>query len=276
MAINPIDNPNEDTEFNDILRKHGILPAREEAPRTPTPPPPPSLEESIEGKTPDELARLAEEEDDSDTERVIEAYRRKRMAEIRTQEKSSSFGEVRPIGRDDYAREVTEASKADDPQDDEKGLGTGVAVVLYKDGDPSSVQLLAQLRVLAKRYPRTKFVSIVGNKCIENYPDRLQPTLILYRGGEVAAQVVSWGKDRVREPQELEALLVVSKVVSMVHRVNEDDVSGRPSTKHKEEDDIDSEEDIPSKEARGSGQPGRNQNVRGRTTVEDDDSDFDL
>lgn len=62
----------------------------------------------------------------------------------------------------------------------------------------------------------------------------------------------------------------------MVHRVNEDDVSGRPSTKHKEEDDIDSEEDIPSKEARGSGQPGRNQNVRGRTTVEDDDSDFDL
>lgn len=67
--------------------------------------------------------------------------------------------------------------------------------------DPPSVQLLAQLRVLAKRYPRTKFVSIVGNKCIENYPDRLQPTLILYRGGEVATQVVSWGKDRVREPQ---------------------------------------------------------------------------
>lgn len=276
MTINPIDNPNEDTEFNDILRKHGILPAREEAPRTPTPPPPPSLEESIEGKTPDELARLAEEEDDSDTERVIEAYRRKRIAEMRTKEKSSAHGEVKPIGRDDYASEVTEASKVDDPLDEVKGLGTGVVVVLYKDGDPPSVQLLAQLRVLAKRYPRTKFVSIIGNKCIENYPDRLQPTLILYRAGEVAAQVVSWGKDRVREPQELEALLVVSKVVSMVHRVNEGDASGRSTAKEKDEDDIDSDEDIPSKGARSSGQLGSSKTVRGRTTVEDDDSDFDL
>lgn len=121
-------------QSNDILRKHGILPTREEAPRTPTPPPPPSLEESIEGKTPDELARLAEEEDDSDTERVIEAYRRKRLAEMRTKEKTSAHGEVQPIGRDDYAREVTEASKVDDPLDEEKGLGTGVVVVLYKDG----------------------------------------------------------------------------------------------------------------------------------------------
>ena len=53
------------------------------------------------------------------------------MAEIKKQEKTSRFGEVTPIGRDDYSREVTEASKIDDPNAEVKGEGTGVVVLLY-------------------------------------------------------------------------------------------------------------------------------------------------
>lgn len=156
------------------------------------------------------------------------------------------------------------------------------------------MQLLAQLRTLATRYPRSKFVSIVGNKCIENYPDRLQPTLILYRAGEVVAQVVSWGKDRVRDPNgksfpnrhdpassslllELEALLVVSKVVFVADRVQADDLPARVGGKGDLDDEVSDEEPTHKVNAtRKATVPQRGSRIRGRTTVEDDDSDFDL
>ena len=47
--------------------------------------------------------------------------------------KRARFGRVYPIGREDYTREVTEASKiSEDGDEDEKG--TGVICFLYKDG----------------------------------------------------------------------------------------------------------------------------------------------
>ena len=41
--------------------------------------------------------------------------------------------------------------------------------------------------------PRTKFSSVVGVKCIQNYSDRVLPTLILYRNGEIKEQLVARG-----------------------------------------------------------------------------------
>jgi hypothetical protein len=49
------------------------------------------------------------------------------------------------------------------------------------------------IRILAPRYPQTKFVSIIGNKCIANYPDRNLPTLILYRNGKLIDNLIAWG-----------------------------------------------------------------------------------
>ena len=78
---------------------------------------------------------MADETRDDDTARVLESIRRKRMAEIRREQKRARFGEVYPIGRDDYKREVTESSKVDEPYDEEMaGKGTGVVCFLYKDG----------------------------------------------------------------------------------------------------------------------------------------------
>jgi hypothetical protein len=41
---------------------------------------------------------------------------------------------VYPIGRDDYTREVTQASEVDEDGPDAAGKGTGVVCFLYKDG----------------------------------------------------------------------------------------------------------------------------------------------
>jgi len=59
--------------------------------------------------------------------------------------------------------------------------------------DPPSQRLFEHLHILASKYPNTKFVSIVGSKCISNYPDQNIPTLILYRNGEVVDQLIAWG-----------------------------------------------------------------------------------
>ena len=119
---------------NDALRKHGILPPKPEAPRTPSPPPSPTLEELLEDYEPLQLAERAEEARDEDEARAIEAYRRKRIAELQQEQRRERFGRVYPIGRDDYTREVTEASKIDEEGEEMGGKGTGVVCFLYKDG----------------------------------------------------------------------------------------------------------------------------------------------
>ena len=65
---------------------------------------------------------------------MIEAYRRRRLEEMQREVRRARFGRVYPIGRDDYTREVTEASKVDEEGEEMKGKGTGVVCFLYKDG----------------------------------------------------------------------------------------------------------------------------------------------
>ena len=63
----------------------------------------------------------------------MDAFRRQRLVEERQAVKRARFGRVYPIGREDYTREVTEASKISE-EDDEDEKGTGVICFLYKDG----------------------------------------------------------------------------------------------------------------------------------------------
>ncbi len=94
--------------------------------------------------TASELKELSEDAPDDETERNIAAYRKQRLAAERKAEKKARFGRVYPIGRDDYTREVTEASAIDEDGDTE-GRGTGVVCFLYKDGYVLFVQ---QVKVL--------------------------------------------------------------------------------------------------------------------------------
>lgn len=69
---------------------------------------------------------------------------------------------------------------------------------------PASQHLKSALEQLAPSFPQTKFVSIPGASAIENYPDQHQPTLIVYRMGNVMGQVVGGdgvlGKGNARGP----------------------------------------------------------------------------
>jgi hypothetical protein len=96
-----------------------------------------------------QLSMLLEGENlDSDDERMFEDYRRRRVAEMRKEEKKGRFGSMEPLGREDFVREVTEGSRVgpdgtvevDEEDEDEEDAaksrrlkGTGVVVFLFKD-----------------------------------------------------------------------------------------------------------------------------------------------
>ena len=116
---------------NDALRKHGILPPKEPELPSPSPPASPTLSDLLDDLSPTELREMGEDANDDELERLTGKFRRQRLEEIKKAE-SGRFGRVYPIGRDDYTKEVTEASKLTVPED--PGNGTGVVCLLYKDG----------------------------------------------------------------------------------------------------------------------------------------------
>lgn len=77
-----------------------------------------------------ELKELSEDAPDADSERHIAQYLRQRIADEKKEQRKARFGRVYPIGREDYTREVTEASNINEDEDN----GTGVICFLYKDG----------------------------------------------------------------------------------------------------------------------------------------------
>ncbi|KAI0551463.1 thioredoxin-like protein [Xylaria curta] len=179
----PIDDPDADTEWNDILRKHGIIP---EKPPSPTP----MIEEAVlegrriahenrlEGKELDELDALEDDEDEA----FLEQYRQKRMQELNNLTKKSIHGSVYPISKPDYAREVTEASN------------TGLVFVNLTSALGTNIQsrVLSELwRQAAKEYGDIKFCEIRADKAIENYPDRNCPTILVYKNGDIVKQIVT-------------------------------------------------------------------------------------
>ncbi|KAF8216346.1 thioredoxin-like protein [Mycena galopus ATCC 62051] len=293
-------NADEDTEFNDALRKHGILPPKEAPPPSPSPPPSPTFDDLLEDFTPAELRELAEDAADDDAERAIHAYARQRQAEDRAAGRLARFGRVYPIGREDYTREVTEASTADEPaagpsaaaddgdDDDEdgakkrsgEGQGTGVVCFLYKDGQPASERTFTHIRTLAARHPRTKFVSIVGDKCIPNLPDSRVPMIIVYRKGEIQHQVAAWGADRERTIDEMEILLLVTGAIIPPERPPQKDKKDDES----EDEDSDFDDDWRRRSAATSTNGRVAKNVRGpaqskskkKAGADDSDSDFDF
>ncbi|KAL8913554.1 MAG: hypothetical protein Q9171_001637 [Xanthocarpia ochracea] len=184
MPVNvPIDDPNADTEWNDILRKQGIIP---EKPPSPTA----IIEEAIikarsqahENRLEDkDLDQLDELEDDEDSE-FLEQYRKKRMAELSNISQTSVFNQVYPLQKPDYSREVTDASKK-----------SFVLVHLTSSlGTNVESQLLTELwREMARKFGDIKFCEMRGDMCIEGYPDKNTPTILVYRDGDIKRQIVT-------------------------------------------------------------------------------------
>jgi hypothetical protein len=126
-------------------------------------------------------ARNEESDDSSDDDEALMGdmddkfmaqYRQERIAALKAaqaQQRREKFGRVTHLTRADYVAEVTEASE-----------DTWVALHLYKDGVEGCRLMATHLNELAERHPALKCLKIVSTDCIEDYPDALLPTILLY------------------------------------------------------------------------------------------------
>ena len=104
------------------------------------------------------------------------------MAELSTISKASVFNQVYPLQKPDYSRDVTEASKeAFVFVHLTSSLGTNVESMLATE----------LWRELARKFGDVKFCEIRADLCIEGYPEKNTPTILIYRDGNIRKQVIT-------------------------------------------------------------------------------------
>lgn len=177
-------NQNEDTEWNDILRAKGIIPQKEK--EVSEDQIVSMIEETIQQKQAEKDKQLSEldldgldELEDSEDEAVLEEYRRRRIAELKRLSEKPKFGEVREVSGQDYVQEVNKA-----------GEGIWVVIHLYKQGIQQCALVNLHLRQLAAKYPYTKFIKAVAQTCIPNFPEKNLPSIFVYFEGDMKKQFV--------------------------------------------------------------------------------------
>ncbi|KAL7983804.1 hypothetical protein Chor_000680 [Crotalus horridus] len=182
--------PNADTEWNDILRKKGILPPKEklkEQEQAEEEREQQILQQQSVGKQSFKtyedmtLEELEENEDEfnEEDERAVEMYRQQRITEWKASQAKNKFGQVLEISGQDYIQEITKAGK-----------NIWVILHLYKQGIPLCALINQHLSGLAKKFQDVKFVKAISTTCIPNYPDRNLPSIFVYLEGDIKAQFI--------------------------------------------------------------------------------------
>lgn len=109
--------------------------------------------------------------------------RQKRLAELTTLQTTAIHNQVYPLQKVDYGREVTEASNQ--------------YFVLVHLSSPSGganpeSRILSEIwRQAAAKFGDIKFCEIRADMCIEGYPERNTPTVLVYKDGEIRRQLVT-------------------------------------------------------------------------------------
>ncbi|KAF5281008.1 hypothetical protein FQA39_LY05213 [Lamprigera yunnana] len=218
-------NPNEDTEWNDILRSKGILPPKEK--ELTEDEIVSMVEQTVEQKQATTMGKdlcdmdldELDELEDSEDEEVLRQYREKRIFEMKLLAEKSKFGNVLEISAHDYVQEINKA-----------GEGIWVILHLYKQGIPLCALINQHMQILAAKYQTVKFIKSISTTCIPNYPDKNLPTIFVYYEGQLKKQFV--GPVELRGPnvslQEFEYLL--GKVEAIPTDIKEDP---RPVVKDK-------------------------------------------
>ena len=104
------------------------------------------------------------------------------MAELSSISKSSKFNQVYPLQKPDYARDVTEASK-------ESFVFVSMTSSL---GTNTESRLATELwRQLAQKFGDVKFCEIRANLCVEGYPEKNTPTILVYKDGDIRKQLIT-------------------------------------------------------------------------------------
>lgn len=172
--------PDEDTEWNDILREKGIIP---EKPLSPTEELEEALAEIIQNQHENRLENLnldeLDELEDEEDEDFLNIYKQRRLDELKKLQSKEKFGMVYPISKPEWSKEVTDASKE-----------CWVLVHLSNQAILQSRLVSTIWPQLAMKFRDIKFCDIEGKRAIENYPDSNCPTIIIYKDGDVAKQYV--------------------------------------------------------------------------------------
>ena len=89
------------------------------------------------------------------------------------------YNQVYPLHKADYSREVTEASQK-----------SPVLVLLTSStGTNTESRVAAEIwRDLAHRFGDVKFSQMQANLCIDGYPDKNTPTILIYKNSELIRQ----------------------------------------------------------------------------------------
>jgi hypothetical protein len=135
-------------------------------------------ENRLEHKDLDELAQLEDDEDED----FLELYRQKRMAEMQATQKASIYNQVYHLQKPDYSRDVTDISN------------TSFVLVLLTSAAGGNIEsdLVVELwRELARKFGDVKFCQIRADLCIEGYPERNTPTILVYNGGDIKRQIIT-------------------------------------------------------------------------------------
>ncbi|XP_055908054.1 viral IAP-associated factor homolog [Eupeodes corollae] len=153
--------PNEDSEWNDVFRAKGILP--------------PMSENAFEKRTGGDKQKNIEdmnmdESEDSQDESVREEYLHKRLAYMQAFADKVLFGSVWAIFGKDYVNEVTKA-----------GEGIWVVLHLYTNGVPLCSVIHHHMQ---------QFLRSIATTCIPNLTEKHLPTMFIYFEGQMRKQFI--------------------------------------------------------------------------------------
>jgi len=174
------------TEWEDALIKHGIIEAQtvqesqddSDTRRAEQHVQSQQIENRMANASLDELDELEDDMPELD-DRILQQYRAQRIAALTAEQAKAKFGTVTEIRADEFVVHVTDASKE-----------ATVIALLYRPGLEQCEPALASFPHIARRHPDVKFVRIVASDAIANYPDRLTPTVLVYRNRDIVAQLV--------------------------------------------------------------------------------------
>jgi hypothetical protein len=160
----------------------------------------------LEGKDLDELAELEDDEDDDFLEQyrcvpslwfctlpseyfsnskplaALTLPRQKRIAELSTIVNKSVYNQVYPLQKPDWSRDVTEESQK---------AFIFVLLTASQGSNVESRKMEEVWRDLARKYGDVKFGQIRADLCIEGYPDKNTPTILVYKDGDIKKQIVT-------------------------------------------------------------------------------------
>jgi hypothetical protein len=104
------------------------------------------------------------------------------MGELSAVTTASVYNQVYHLQKPDYSRDVTEASSK------------AYVLVLLTSSQGTNVEsriLIEFWRQLAQRFGDVKFCQMRADLCIEGYPEKNTPTVLVYKDGDIKKQLVT-------------------------------------------------------------------------------------